>query len=135
MDELNELKKILESYRHSNPKLKKFPDQFWSRVLHLSNQIPSSRIATFLNIDLPNLNKRIREAKFQAPSPQKMAPQQFLEVPLGAQLGPQSKSTTKQIVLSFPFPFFIISLFPLPSISPFHFFLPPLSIAPLIASI
>lgn len=97
MDELKELKKILDSHRLSNPKLKNFPDHFWPRVIHASKQIPRNQIAKFLNINLGNLNRRIKEASSSDHLIKKSMPQQFLQIPIES-----SGPTGKQIVLTLP---------------------------------
>lgn len=97
MDELKELKKILESHRLANPKLRKFPDPFWTKIIQLSKKIPSRKIANFLNINAGNINRRIREIESPEVFEEKFPSQQFIQIPVQP-----SGSGGKQIVLNLP---------------------------------
>lgn len=97
MDELKELKKILESHRQSNIKTNRFPKEFWPRVIALSQHIPPLKIASFLNIDLNNLHRRIKTTSPGKSAIKKLSKHQFLEIPMET-----PTPHTKQVVLSLP---------------------------------
>lgn len=97
MDELKELKKIIELHRQSNPKTNRFPKQFWPRVIALSQHIPTNKIAAFLNIDLNNLHKQIKNSSNDQSTVKKLSTNQFLEIPMEASI-----VSSKKVVLSLP---------------------------------
>lgn len=94
MNEIESLKELLTKHRQRfhGKIVRKFPQDFWDRVLILAQTISPEKIAFDLGINLGNLKRKIAQN-----GPIQKSKNQFVEVPFSA-----SESLKKQMIIELP---------------------------------
>jgi transposase-like protein len=96
MNEIEELKNILQEFKSKNPPVKRYPKEFWVRIAALASQIGNKRVVREVGVSYGNLIKRIRSLKMNKPSPvvKTSSSVSFVKVPM--------KNSSKQITIELP---------------------------------
>jgi hypothetical protein len=105
MDELQELRKLIESHKENHPNSRRYPDKFWRLAVKIAPDYGTQRLADDLGIHYGNLMRKIKKFAPQyvprvgrpsrGQSKNKTQNQTFVQVPI-------KTSSSKQVTLELP---------------------------------